>query len=95
MSERKTRVWVTSLMMGCGISLILTAAMLKMNVGSWFPPSWPGLILAYLTGRNHIGDIAGLALVIMGNAGFYGWLFMKIIRAEITARGHLSRYFLQ
>jgi hypothetical protein len=95
MSERKTRVWVTSLMMGCGTSLILTAAMLKMNVGSWFLPSWPGLLLAYLTGHNQVADIAGLALVIVGNAGFYGWLFMKIIRAEITARGHLSRYFLQ
>ena len=95
MSERKTRVWIASLMIGCVTSVILAAAMLKMRVGFWFLPSWPGLFLAYLTGRNQIVDVSGLALVVAGNALFYGWLFLKIIRAEITARGHLSRYFLQ
>jgi len=95
MSERKTRVWVTSLMIGCGTSVILSAAILKMNFSFWFVPSWPGLLLAYLTGRNQIADVASLALITVVNAIFYGWLFLKIIRAEITARGHLSRYFLQ
>ena len=95
MAERKTRVRVASLMIGCGTSVIVSAAMLKTNVGCWFLPSWPGLFLAYLAGRNQIADVASLALVIAGNAIFYGWLFLKIIRAEITARGHLSRYFLQ
>jgi hypothetical protein len=95
MSERKSRVWIASLMMGCLTSVILSAAVLKMNAGVWFLPSWPGLLLAYVTGRNQIVDVVGLALVTVGNAIFYGWLFLKIIRAEITARGHLSRYFLQ
>ena len=95
MAERKTRVWVTSLMIGCGTSVILSAVMLKMNVGFWFVPTWPGLFFAYLRGHALIVDVASLALLTAGNAVFYAWLFLKIIRAEITARGHLSRYFLQ
>ena len=94
MAERKTRVWITSLIIGCSTSVIITAVMLKTSVGFWFEPAWPGLLVAYVTEHNGIADIASLALVTAGNALFYGWLFLKIIRAEITARGHLSRYFL-
>ncbi|HST09806.1 MAG TPA: hypothetical protein VLL05_05490 [Terriglobales bacterium] len=96
MSERKTRVWIASLMIGCVTSLILTAAMLKMNVAPWFAPIWPGLLLASLSAQGqNVNSNLSLALITAGNALFYGWLFLKIIRAEITARGHLSRYFLQ
>jgi hypothetical protein len=82
-------------MIGAVTSLILTTAMLKMNVVLWFAPVWPGLVLAYVAGRGRGLDNVSLALISAGNALFYGWLFLKIIRAEITARGHLSRYFLQ
>jgi hypothetical protein len=36
-----------------------------------------------------------MALVTAGNALFYAWLFSRILRAEIAARGNLSRYFLR
>jgi hypothetical protein len=96
MSERKTRIWVVSLMMGCLTSIVLTAVMLKMSAAFWFPLIWPGLLLAFFTGRGQIvNSIVSLALISAGNALFYAWLFLKILRAEITARGHLSRYFLR
>jgi hypothetical protein len=34
-------------------------------------------------------------MMLAGNMLFYTWIFSRIIRAEISARGHLSRYFLQ
>jgi hypothetical protein len=99
MAERKTRVWLVSLAIGCGTSLILTAAMLKMSIGFWFPPFWPGLFLARafsLVGHGQTWDGGlTLALILAGNAAFYAWLFLRILRAEIHARGHLSRYFLR
>jgi hypothetical protein len=99
MSERKTRVWLTSVAFGAAVSVILTGTMLKMGIAYWFPPFWPGLFLwiasaiaghgLYLTGPG------GLALVTTGNAAFYAWGFSRILRAEILARGNLSRYFLR
>ena len=99
MSERKTRVWLTSLAVGCAISLILTAAMRKTHFGFWLPGSQPGSLFAWATRLVRPGavtnDPSGLALVTAGNAGFYAWIFSRILRAEIVARGNLSRYFLR
>jgi hypothetical protein len=98
MAERKFRLWLVSLAIGCGTSLILTAAMLKMSIGFWFPPFWPGLFLALafsIVSHGQSWDSVSLALILAGNAAFYAWLFLRILRAEIHARGHLSRYFLR
>jgi hypothetical protein len=93
MAERKTRVWIAALAMGCITSVVLTAAMLKTGVGFWFPPCWPGLLLALVFAVFRTGDanLWALALIAAGNALFYAWLFLRILRAEIHARGHLSR----
>lgn len=98
MSERKTRVWLASLTAGCAISFMLTAAMRKMSIGFWFPPSWPGAFLALPSAIARHGQLwdsrASLALVTIGNAAFYAWIFLRVLRAEILARGNLSRYFV-
>lgn len=97
MAERKTRVWIAALAMGCITSVVLTAAMLKTGAGFWFPPCWPGLLLGLVFTAFRSGEAAlsTLALITAGNAVFYAWLFLQVLRAEINARGHLSRYFLR
>ena len=97
MAERKTRVWIAALAVGCITSVVLTAVMLKTGVGFWFPPCWPGLLLALVFAVFRTGDATlwTLALITAGNAVFYAWLFLQVLRAEISARGHLSRYFLR
>ena len=61
----------------------------------WFPPLWPGLILVFAF-RPWAAQSAGSELLILaGNTAFYTWIFSRIVQAEITARGHLSRYFLR
>jgi hypothetical protein len=98
MAERKTRVWLVSFAIGCGTSLILTAGM-KTSIGFWFPPFWPGLFLALafsIVGHGQSWDSGfSLILIAAGNAAFYSWLFLRVLRAEIHARGHISRYFLR
>jgi hypothetical protein len=96
MSESKFRVWLASLTMGLATSLVLTAAMRKTQFGVWLPGTQPGWMLAWamrLLHPNSAGD--GIALVIAGNTLFYAWIFSRILRAEILARGSLSRYFLR
>jgi len=99
MSERKTRVWLTSLAVGCTISFLLTAAMWKTHYGFWLPGSQPGWLLAWATRvvRPASGweNSSGIAVVTAGNAAFYAWIFSRVLRAEILARGNLSRYFLR
>jgi hypothetical protein len=99
MAERKTRVWLASLAFGCMVSLFLTAILRKTDFGFWLPGSQPGWMLAWATRLVRPGSVsdqlAGLAVVTAGNAIFYAWLFSRILRAEITARGNLSRYFLR
>jgi hypothetical protein len=99
MSERKTRVWLASLLMGLTTSLILTGAMLKMSIGFWFPPFWPGLFFSLVCGIVGHGQQwdsrIALAIIIVGNAAFYAWIFLHAFRAEVAARGSLSRYFLR
>jgi hypothetical protein len=98
MSESKTRVWLASLVFGCSASLILIGAMARMGIANWCPLFWPGLFLetgsALLRGRAW-SERTSLVLLVSGNTIFYSWIFSKIVRAEITARGHLSRYFLR
>ena len=99
MSECKIRVWLASLTMGLATSLILTAAILRMGTAFWFPPFWPGLFLAFVCGMigqgQHWASRIDIAAVILGNAAFYAWIFLTALRAEVAARGSLSRYFLR
>ncbi|MGC2196384.1 MAG: hypothetical protein WA628_17055 [Terriglobales bacterium] len=99
MAERKTRVRLTSLAVGCAIALLLTAALRKTHFGFWLPGAQPGWLVAWATRLVRPGavteDSAGLALVTAGNTAFYSWIFSRILRAEILARGCLSRHFLR
>jgi hypothetical protein len=99
MSERKTRVWFTSLAFGCAVSCLLTAAMGKTHYGFWLPGAQPGWVSAWTTRLLRPGsgahDPSGMVLVATGNAAFYAWLFSRVLRAEILARGSMSRYFLR
>ena len=99
MSERKTRVWFTSLAFGCAASFLLTAAMVKTNYGFWLPGGQPGWVFAWATRLLRPGsgaqDSSGMVLVTTGNSAFYAWLFSRVLRAEILARGSMSRYFLR
>lgn len=91
-SERKIRFWVASVAFGVASSILLQ------GIGYWFPPFWPGLLVALavttLIGHS-LSVVSGLGMMLAGNMLFYTWIFSRIIRAEISARGHLSRYFLQ
>ena len=97
--ERKSLVYCSSLVSGAATALILTALMLKLSVGYWFIPAWPGMLLAALPVIFHNGQslsgATSLFLVTAGNAIFYAWLSLRVLRAEVQARGHLSRYFLR
>lgn len=97
MSERKTRVWLTSAAFGAAVSLMLTVVMNKTHFGFWLPGSQPGWLLAWATRIVRPGAVAGdssaVTLVTAGNAAFYALAFSRILRAEILARGNLSRYF--
>jgi hypothetical protein len=96
MSESKIRVWLASLTMGLATSLILTAAMRKTQFGFWLPGTQPGWMLAWATRFIWPNSAeTGVALVTGGNTAFYAWIFSRILRAEILARGSLSRYFLR
>jgi hypothetical protein len=99
MSESKIRVWLTSLLGGAALSVIITAGALKAGVAYWFPPCWPGLLLwfvcAALGHREVWNSDYALAVMGVGNAVFYAWLSVQILRAEILARGRLSRHFLR
>ena len=95
--ERKTRVWLACLALGL-VSSILVAGIAKTGLAYWFPPFWPGLCLAIVfeAFRGQPWTPAtDLVLTIAGNATFYTWIFSRIVRAEITARGHLSRYLVR
>jgi hypothetical protein len=99
MAERKTRVWLASLAFGCMVSLFLTAILRKTDFGFWLPGSQPGWLLAWATRVVRPGsvsdELSGMILITAGNAIFYAWIFSRALRAEITARGNLSRYFLR
>lgn len=90
--ERKTRVWLASLACGLASSIVL-AGVARAGL-YWFPPWWPGLILA-VTFKAWTGNDGSDLLIVAGNTAFYTWIFLRIVRAEINARGHLSRYFLR
>jgi len=97
--ERKSLLYCTSLVMGSATALILTALMLKVSPGLWFIPAWPGMLLAALPAifQNGPGSTGATTLLFItaGNALFYAWLSLQVLRAEVQARGHLSRYFLR
>ena len=86
-------------MTGLGVAAILTAAIAKMKIVFWFPPAWPGLFLSWLYAifvkGQHWTAASGLLVFTAGNALFYAWLSLQVLRAEVQARGHLSRYFLR
>jgi hypothetical protein len=94
--ERKARMWIASLVAGCVISFVLTVAMRKTQFGVWLPGTQPGWMVAWAARlMRPDSDADGVALVTAGNTAFYAWIFSRILRAEILARGSLSRYFLR
>ena len=99
MAERKSLLYCTSLISGAATALILTALMLKLSIGYWFAPAWPGLVLSSLLAKFEANQSStsstNLFLITAGNTLFYAWLCLQILRAEVQARGHLSRYFLR
>ena len=94
-----TRVWVTSLIAGCLLSVIVTALISVTGMAFYFPPFWPGLWFAWAVIIVAHGEEWNHTLVfpiaIIGNAAFYAWLCFRVLVAEIRARGRLSRYFLR
>ena len=97
--ELTMRVWATSLVVGCAISCVLSAAMWATRIAFYFPPFWPGLFFAWVIVIVAHGEQWSPTLFItiatIGNAGFYAWLFSRVIGAEIRSRGSLSRWFLR
>ena len=97
--ERKSLVYCASLLAGSTTSLLITALMLRLSFGYWFIPAWPGMLLTsvhamFETSQNSTSPTS-LLLITIGNAIFYAWLSLRVLRAEVQARGHLSRYFLR
>ena len=93
----RIRVWVTSFVVGCVISGILTALMWATRTAFCFPPFWPGLFFSWGViivfqgeqwGRAFFGIVA-----TMSNAAFYAWLTSRVSVAEIRSHGRLSRHF--
>jgi len=99
MAGFRARLWLTSLLAGCVISSVLTAAMWGMRIGFWFPPFWPGLFFAWATvivgHGQQWGERVGLVLVTLGNAVFYTWISLKVIGADIAARGWFGRHLVR
>jgi hypothetical protein len=73
--------------------------MWAMGIGFWFPPFWPGLFFAWgiiiVTHAQQWGESAFLVLVTRGNAAFYAWISLKLIGADIEARGWFGRKLLR
>jgi hypothetical protein len=88
-----------SLLAGSVIACVLTASMWAMKIGFWFPPFWPGLFFSWVviivTRGEQWADRIGLVLITFGNAVFYSWISLKVIGADITARGWLGRHLLR
>jgi hypothetical protein len=91
--ERKARIWLASMVFGFASSIVL-AGVARAGL-YWFPPLWPGLILAFAFKAWAARGAGSDLLILAVNAAFYTWIFLRIVRAEINARGHLSRYFLR
>jgi hypothetical protein len=91
--ERKARVWLASVACGLASSIVL-AGVARAGL-YWFPPIWPGLVLAYASKAWAGQSVGSQLLILAGNTAFYTWMFSRILQAEISARGHLSRYFLR
>lgn len=92
------RVWVTSVVIGCVVSGMLSAWISASRVALYFPPFWPGLFFAWaviIIAGEQCGRTCFAILTSTGNAAFYGLLTSRVIRAEIRSRGRLSRYFLR
>jgi hypothetical protein len=95
--KSRMRLWITSLLTGCAISGALTAFVLATRTAFYFPPFWPGLFFAWIViilsrGESWAGDLI-LILATLGNAAVYAWLYLRVIKAEVSARGRVGRYF--
>jgi hypothetical protein len=99
MSRLRARLLLASLLVGCVISCVMTAGMWIMRIGPWFPPFWPGWFLAIaatIVGRGeHWDSWVGTALVMIGNAAFYAWIFFLVIKADVACRGRIGRHFVR
>src|ERR1700752_371450 len=99
MPSLRTRLLFTSLLVGCLVSCVLDAAMWKMKMGPWFPPFWPGWFFAIatkvVTHGEHWNNWVNIALVTVGNAVFYAFISLWVIKADVAARGRIGRQFLR
>lgn len=99
MLSLRSRLFFTSLLVGCFISCVLDAAMWRMKIGPWFPPFWPGWFLAIastIAGRGaHWDNWVYIGLITTGNAAFYGLISLWVLKADVAARGRIGRYFIR
>ena len=93
-----SRLVFVSASTGAFISSLISAAMWATKIGPWFPPLWPGWFLAIasaaLTGRQW-GELTAIGIITIGNAGFYAFMFLWLIRYDALSNGRIGRYFLR
>jgi hypothetical protein len=87
MASVRTRLWLTSLLVGGVISCVLTVSTWMLKIGPWFPPAWPGwffALAAVIVGHGDSWDNrAVLAIVTVGNAAFYGWVVLRAMSPPV------------
>ena len=95
----RVRLWITSVFIGSIVSCTFTALMWLTRATFYFPPVWPGLLLAWIvviaSHGQHWADRFGVTLLTLGNTVFYAWLSFRVMKAEVASRGRLSRYFVR
>jgi len=91
MAGPKTRLWLTSTVVGSVFSCVLSL------FGYWCPLFWPGFFVAaaiVAVGRGgHWDSRVLLALATLGNAALYTWVALRVLRADVAANGRIGRLF--
>jgi len=90
---------MASILAGCAISVVLDVFMAMLGVAYYFPPFWPGLFFSLTViiasrGESWANGIH-IALVTVGNAAFYTWVSLRVLKAEVVSRGPLGRRLLR
>jgi len=95
----RTSLLVASILFGCAISGALAVFVAVTRVAFYFPPFWPGLFFSWIVIIVCRGELwasrFGLSLVVIGNAVFYAWISLRVIKAEIVSPGPVGRFFLR
>ena len=91
----RVRLWLTSVIAGCAISLALALGGKVTRLAFWFPPFWPGLFFSWLviviTHGESWGSRFGLTIATVGNAFFYTFLAFRVLHADAVSRGRVAR----